>query len=71
MRTMDCDSIFDRKNILIQKPKLYRCKIEEHYFMSLFGNQIVNDWHPNDDTTYNYYPIMSVTQCGLLMTLNQ
>jgi hypothetical protein len=30
--------------------------------MSLFGNQIVNDWHSNDDTTYNYYTLISVTQ---------
>jgi len=39
--------------------------------MSPFGNHIVNDSYPNDDTIYNYYPIMFVTQCGLLMTLNQ
>jgi len=57
--------------VLIQKLEFYRCKIEEHYLMSPFGNHIINDSYPNDDTIYNYYPIMFVTQCGLLMTLNQ
>ncbi len=30
--------------------------------MSPFGNHIVNDSYPNDDTIYNYYTIISVTQ---------
>jgi hypothetical protein len=57
--------------VLIQKLAFYRCKIEEHYFMSPFGNHIANDSCPNDGTIHNYYPIMSVTQCDRLMTLNQ
>jgi hypothetical protein len=55
----------------IQKLEFYRCKIDEHYFMSLSRNHIVNDSYPNVDTIYNYYTIMFVTQCGHLMTLNQ
>ena len=57
--------------VLIQKLEFYNCKIEEHYFMSPIGNHIINDSYPKDGTMHNYYPIMSVTQCGLLMTLNQ
>jgi hypothetical protein len=55
----------------IQKLEFYRCKIEEHYFMSPSGNHIVNDSCPNVDTFYKNYTIMFVTQFGRLMTLNQ
>ena len=53
----------------IQKLEFYRCKIEEHYFMSPSGNHIVNDFYPNVDTIYNYRITMFVAQCGHLMTL--
>ena len=55
----------------IQKLEFYRCKTEEHYFMSPSGNQIVIDSYPNVDTIYNYCTTIFVTQCGHLMTLYQ